>query len=212
MSRADSPRLKPEATAVRLVREHGDERRESAAGTGAGGADDDRVRLRRFDPSRDDPAALHALHKRALRDAGTNPEDVPGTEDLDDIPGTYLDGGEFLVGIEDGDLVAMGGFRPAIDLPPGGHEGFEAGAADPAAAVELFRIAVAPELQGRGLGTAVLDELERRAADEGFAWVVLTTAARQRAGVELYRSRDYREVGRRQEGAYELVRFEKSLM
>jgi ribosomal protein S18 acetylase RimI-like enzyme len=174
------------------------------------------TRLRRFDPSRDDPADLHALHERALRDAGTDPADVPGTEDLDDVPGTYLAGGEFLVGDDEqgadhDSLVAMGGYRPATDLPPGGHEGFAPGAADPADAVELFRIAVAPEAQGRGLGADLLSELEHRAAAAGYEWVVLTTAAHQRAGVELYRSRGYEEVGRMQEGEYELVRFEKRL-
>jgi ribosomal protein S18 acetylase RimI-like enzyme len=182
-----------------------------AGGTDADGDVSDGVRFRRFDPARDDPATLHALHERALRDAGTDADDVPGTEDLDRIPETYLDGGEFLVGEAVDEVVAMGGFRPASDLPAGGHEGFAGGEADPARAVELFRIAVAPEAQGRGLGAAVLAELERRAADTGFDWVVLTTAARQRAGVELYRSRSYEAVDRMQQGEYELVRFEKRL-
>ncbi|WP_254824436.1 GNAT family N-acetyltransferase [Haloglomus halophilum] len=190
-------------------------KREAADGIDAGDTGVDSVRFRRFDPSHDDPADLHALHERALRDAGTDADDVPGTEDLDAIPATYLDGGEFLVGEADGaapsGIVAMGGFRPASDLSAGGHEGFAGGEADPAAAVELFRIAVAPEMQGHGIGAAMLEELEHRAAGAGFEWVVLTTAARQRAGVELYRSRGYEEVGRLQEGAYELVRFEKRL-
>ncbi|MFB6195564.1 MAG: GNAT family N-acetyltransferase [Haloplanus sp.] len=218
------------------AREDEDGNRETAEDTDPGGTGGGGVRFRRFDPERDDPEALRALHERALRDAGTNPDDVPGTEDLERIPETYLDGGEFIVGVVDdgvvkdgviddgtdadgagddeaGDdrVVAMGGFRPASDLPPGGHEGFDPGAAAPADAVELFRIAVAPEAQGRGLGAELLAELERRAAERGFSWVVLTTAARQRAGLELYRSRGYAEVGRLQQGAYELVRFEKSL-
>jgi ribosomal protein S18 acetylase RimI-like enzyme len=188
---------------------------ESADSTDTGGTGSHGVRFRRFDPSRDDPADLRALHERALRDAGTDADDVPGTEDLDRVGETYLDGGEFLVGYdgdsEAGALLAMGGFRPASDLPPGGHEGFEPGAADPAEAVELFRIAVEPEAQGHGLGAAVLGELEQRAVGAGFEWVVLTTAAHQRAGVELYRSRGHEEVGRMQEGEYELIRFEKRL-
>lgn len=168
------------------------------------------VTLRRFDPSRDDPTALRALHERALRDAGTDPADVPGTEDLDRVPGTYLDGGEFLVGYENDALVAMGGFRPAADLPAGGHEGFDDGV-DPERTVELFRIAVAPGAQGRGLGSRVLAALESRAAAAGYDRVVLTTAARQRAGLALYRSRAYEAVGRLREGGYELVRFRKRL-
>jgi ribosomal protein S18 acetylase RimI-like enzyme len=177
------------------------------------------IRLRRFDPSRDDGDSLRALHARALRDAGTDPADVPATEDLDRVPEMYLDpGGEFLVGVpgdgrgeDPADVVAMGGFRPLAEVGAGGHEGFAGGSADPDAAVELFRIAVDPAHQGAGLGGRLLDELERRAAETGADWVVLTTAARQDRGVGLYRSRGYDEVDRMQQGPYELVRFERRL-
>ncbi|MFB6156905.1 MAG: GNAT family N-acetyltransferase [Haloferacaceae archaeon] len=165
----------------------------------------DGVRLRRYEPC--DAAAAWTLHERALRDAGTDPDDVPGTDDLRDVPGTYLaDGGEFLVGIDpdapaagdrrtrDGALVAMGGFLPGAD-----------------GAAELRRIRVAPRCQRRGHGRRLVTELERRAADRGFERVVATTAARQRAAVAFYRSMGYDEVDRTTAGGYELVRFERRL-
>ena len=81
------------------------------------------VQFRRYDPRDED--AVWRLHEWAMEAAGTDPADIPGTEDLRRIESAYLDGGEFLVGIGrpterdleratfpvtfDGALVAMGG-------------------------------------------------------------------------------------------------------
>ena len=56
------------------------------------------LQLRRYEPRDADP--VWTLHEWALRDAGTDPEDVPGVEDLRRVEATYLDaGGDFLVGV-----------------------------------------------------------------------------------------------------------------
>jgi len=171
------------------------------------------VTFRRYDP-RDQDAVL-ALHEWAMEDAGTDPEDIPGTEDLRAIEETYLDGGEFLVGtVEagesgaipatfDGGLVAMGGFLPGED----GHEDERT----VAGAAELHRMRVAPTHQRRGIGRRLLAELESRIADEGYETAVATTARRQSGAVAFYPSAGYREVERSAYGAYELVHFEKAL-
>ena len=53
--------------------------------------------LREYD--RRDADAVWRLHELALRDAGTDPADVPGTDDLRDVETAYLDvGGAFFVG------------------------------------------------------------------------------------------------------------------
>ena len=58
----------------------------------------ERPQFRRYEPA--DADAVWELHDRALRDAGTDPADVPGTEDLRRIEAAYLDvGGEFLIGV-----------------------------------------------------------------------------------------------------------------
>lgn len=159
----------------------------------------DGPRLRRYRPS--DRAAVLALHERALRAAGTDPTDVPGADDLRRIPEAYLDGGEFLVVEDGGDrddrrdcgIVAMGGLR--VDGPVG----------------TCYRMRVAPERQREGLGSLVLDGLERAARDRGVERIELTTAARQRAAMAFYPARGYERVGRRSEGDYELVEFAKAL-
>ena len=106
------------------------------------------LELREYD--RRDADAVWRLHELAFRDLGTDPDDVPGTEDLRNVREAYLEsGGGFLVGtvpaaaagpavprVHDGALVAMGGFLPG-----------EAGHDDErtvAGAAELHRMRVAP--------------------------------------------------------------------
>jgi len=167
------------------------------------------VRFRRYD-ARDQDAVL-ALHEWAMDVEGTDPDDIPGTEDLRRIEETYPEGA-FLVGVTDhgdlpetfdGGLVAMGGFLPSAD----GHED-ERRVAD---AAELHRMRVAPTHQRRGIGRCLLTELEARIDRQGFETVAATTAARQQSAVAFYPSAGYREVDRSTYGEYELVHFEKSL-
>ena len=164
-------------------------------------------RLRRYEPR--DREAVWDLHRTALREAGSNPEDVPDNDDIRDIEGNYLDaGGEFLVvelpgdggGTEtaDGEVVAIGGL--AVD-----------GEDIPADASELLRIAVHPDHQRAGYGTRVVAGLEDAARERGLDRVVLWTAQRQRSAVRFYRARGYEGTDHRTEGEYELIRFEKAL-
>lgn len=178
------------------------------------------LRLRRYDPR--DADAVWTLHEWAMRDAGTDPDAIPGTEDLRRVGASYLDvGGEFLVGVDgaehgsetvdgdgppetfDGSLVAIGGLLPN-----------DAGHADertvPGAA-ELHRMRVAPTHQRRGISRRLLAALERAAVDRGFEAVLATTARRQAGAVALYRGAGYEAAGRSREAGYDLVHFEKRL-
>lgn len=156
------------------------------------GCDD--VTLRRYRPA--DRDAVWRLHDRALRDAGTGPDDVPGVDDLDRVEQAYLRDGEFLVvDVPDGEVVAMGGIRVDAD----------------GATAEVRRMRVAPDRQRDGLGSLILHGLQRAARDRGVERIVLTTAARQTAATRFYPARGYQEMGRRRAGTYELVRFEKRL-
>lgn len=147
--------------------------------------------LRRYRPG--DPVA--EIHRRALRAAGTDPDDVPGGDDVANVEGAYLEtGGEFIVAEADGEVVAAGGYRPQDEET-----------------VELFRVAVAPDRQREGHGARLVAGLEERARADGYERVVLETAERQRAAVSFYPSLGYEETGRRRVGEYELVTFEKSL-
>ncbi|MFW5956324.1 MAG: GNAT family N-acetyltransferase [Halorhabdus sp.] len=141
-----------------------------------------------------DADAVGRVHRRALQDAGTDPADVPGNQDLRWIEETFLrSGGEFLVAEQDGRIVACGGLL--ID----------------GRTAELMRIAVDPDAQREGFGSAILAGLEAAASDRGCDRVVLTTAGRQVAATQFYHDHGYERRELRQVNGYELIDFEKSL-
>jgi len=174
--------------------------------------------FRRYDPR--DAAAVVRLHEWAMREAGTDPGDIPGSGDVRDVQASYLDaGGEFLVGTVEADadtegLAAVPGTFDGRVVAVGGFLPNEAGHADertvPGAA-ELHRMRVAPPCQGRGYGRALLDALERRAETAGYERLLATTARRQQRAVALYERAGYAVADESAHGDYDLVHFEKEL-
>lgn len=173
------------------------------------------LRLRQYRER--DAAAVRRLHELAMEPTGTDPDDIPGTDDLQAIGERYLDaGGEFLVGVhptdagtdaapsvQDGLLAAMGGVLPN----EAGHDDERA----VAGAAELHRMRVAPAHQREGYGRALLHALEGWAREAGFDPLLATTARTQPAAVSFYRAEGYEAVGESTEAGYELLHFEKSL-
>lgn len=134
--------------------------------------------IRRFRPS--DEERVFELHEEALRDADAYAEGVP-EPDLDDVEAHYLDaGGEFLVGLADDRIVAMGAFRPVEDRVAEAFDSLRRPTA------ELKRMRVAPSHQRRGFGQQIYDELERRAHASGFAELVLDVQAHQEGARRFY--------------------------
>jgi ribosomal protein S18 acetylase RimI-like enzyme len=103
-----------------------------------------------------------------------------GFPDLADVEAGFLArGGEFLVAELDGHLVGMGGFRPGGD-----------------ARAEVLRVRVHPATRRRGIGRALMSELERRAGRCGLRAMHLDTATNQPEAMAFYEGLGYREVGR----------------
>jgi ribosomal protein S18 acetylase RimI-like enzyme len=149
--------------------------------------------VRRFEAG--DAHAVRELHDLALTAAGAHLGRGPSDEDLDAVAATYLDdGGEFLVGLCDGRLVAIGALRHVTD-----------------AVGELKRMRVQPAFQRRGLARLMLARLEDRARELGYRKLRLDTTIIQTAAQRLYQSAGYREVGRGQLDGSEVVYFEKTL-
>lgn len=156
----------------------------------------DRLAVRRYDPS--DAERVWTVHELALR-ASPVPfvEDAPADEDLTAISDRYLDvGGEFLVGIADDEIVAIGGFRPSGD--------------DEA---ELRRIRVHPEYRRRGYGERIVAALERRASRRGIGRLRLRTNERLTAARALYEKRGYEELRRepRPDTGDEMIAYRKDV-
>jgi GNAT superfamily N-acetyltransferase len=60
--------------------------------------------------------------------------------------------------------------------------------------VEIKRMYVRPQARGRGLGAAILAELEREAVQRGFRVVRLETGPMQPEAIHLYARAGYREI------------------
>jgi ribosomal protein S18 acetylase RimI-like enzyme len=139
-----------------------------------------------------DARAIRALDSATMSAAGARGR---GDEDVDSIAAAYVeDGGEFLVGICNGRLVAMGALRHVTDR-----------------VAELNRMRVHPGFQRRGCGRTILARLEQRAAELGCGQMRLDTAVELTAAPRFYGSAGYRVVGRGHLAGIEVVYFEKTL-
>lgn len=161
--------------------------------------------IRRFEPG--DGERVRELDERALREVNAyvddpavvqqmHPDDKETfDEDLYDIAGKYLDaGGEFLVGVVDGEIVAMGALERESN-----------------ARARLTRMRVQPEFQREGFGQAILDELEQRARELGFEELLLDTTARQEAARAFYEANGYAQFAREQWGEFDVRLYRKRL-
>ena len=149
------------------------------------------LRIRRYEPG--DKEAVWRLHNEALDAVGAHLGNGDWDDDLHGIGGAYLEaGGEFLVGVLDGRVVAMGALRRIS------HE-----------EAEVKRMRVEPALQGRGYGRALLEALHRRAAGLGYSTLRLDTTVHQRAARSLYEGSGYREARRGRIGPFDCVFYER---
>jgi GNAT superfamily N-acetyltransferase len=150
------------------------------------------VSIRRYEPP--DREAVRNLHDEALNDVGAHLGRGSWDSDLDAIESVYLEaGGEFLVGVLEGEVVAMGALR----LDPDGR-------------AWITRMRVSPRLQGRGIGQTLLDRLHRRAAELGYGPLHLDTTVGQTAARRLYEKNGYREAGRGTVGPFECLYYERN--
>ncbi len=142
-----------------------------------------------------DRGTVWELPNLALHHIGAHGGNGPWDEDLLEIPAVYLaDGGEFLVGVLDNHIVAMGGLRRRDER-----------------IAAITRMRVHPAAQRRGFGRRLLHALEDRARALGFLELTLDTTERQAAAIELYRGEGYTETGRGKLGGMPCRYFTKRL-
>jgi len=127
------------------------------------------------------------------RTRSAHPGSGPWDDDLDEIEGVYLrSDGEFLVGILEGEVVAMGAIKRVSPDVAG-----------------VKRMRVRPGLQKRGYGQAMLDALHRRATGLCYSTLHLDTTVQQRVARRLYLKNGYREVGRGSIGPFWCIFYER---
>ncbi len=134
------------------------------------------------------------LHVLGLQLVGAYLGNGPWDNDLHAIEDVYLHNrGEFLVGIYEGRIGAMGAFRKTSEE-----------------LAEIKRMRVHPDFQGRGFGQIMLDELETRAGAMGYTKLHLDTSVVQVAAQKLYMKNGFKETGREIHRGLECIYFEKS--
>lgn len=139
--------------------------------------------------------AIILLHRSAVANLHIGMDQDAEERDLNEIEQAYLQsGGEFLVGLQDDVVVAMGGFKPvSID------------------SAELKRMRVAAHLQRRGIGSRLLAELEARAIRRGFQELCLETAKARPPTLTFYRKHGYTMLGDSNYGCVKTALFTKRL-
>lgn len=151
------------------------------------------LHIRRYEAG--DRHAVRRLHDDALNEVGAHLGTGHWDDDLDEIEGVYLErGGEFLVGVLGGEVVAMGALMRIS-----------------AKKAELKRMRVRPGLQGSGYGQAMLDILHRRASELGYHRLRLDTTVQQRAAQRLYLKNGYSEAGRGVVGPFDCISYEREI-
>jgi len=149
--------------------------------------------IRRYQSN--DDRAVRDLSTLALQAAGFDPELEGWDRDLHHINETYLqDGCDFLVGICDSNLIAMGALRRTSS-----HT------------AEIKRMRVHPDYQRRGFGQAILAALEKRALELGYPMLCLDTTVPQTAAQRLYEKNGYVVVRHGKIGKFDCLFYEKQL-
>ena len=146
--------------------------------------------IRRFGPDDSITSLTALLHRsyQALLDMGFQ---YWATHQSDEVTRSRIEEGECYVGEIAGEVVATiclngpdgTGGTPWYDRPD-------------VACVAQF--AVEPRLQGRGLGTRLMDFAEARAREKGAAEVALDTAEGASHLIRFYENRGYRSIGHAQ--------------
>lgn len=77
--------------------------------------------------------------------------------------------------------------------------------------VHLENVAVSPEFQNRGIGSGLIEFVERQARAEGYCRLELYTNAKMTENLELYPRLGYRQFDRRIENGFDRVYFCKTL-
>jgi GNAT superfamily N-acetyltransferase len=150
--------------------------------------------VRRYEPG--DAEDVERLHEQRSWDVEHAEPEHEVYDDIEDIEGAYLDaGGEFLVGIEDDDLVATGGYEPVGDD-----------------VVVLKRLRVDPGHQRKGYGAGLLSELESRAREDGYEAMIIDETGMNTTAQAFLEDRGYQVTGTSIHLGTELLSYRKRLV
>ena len=142
----------------------------------------------------EDNKEVKDLHYAGLAQFGAS-KDPYHDSDLDDIEGIYINNtGDFLVGTEENEIVAMGAIKKIT-----------------ATRGEIKRIRVRRDYQGHGYGSIILSKLIQRAGELGYAELCLDTLVSNIPAQHLLEKCGFAETHRGKVGTYDLIFYRKKL-
>ena len=152
------------------------------------------IHLRQY--RKEDHDEVWDLHNTALNEISAHAGNGPWDDDLHKIEEVYLrPGGEFLVGILNEEIVAMGALKRTDNNR-----------------FQIIRMRVKPGFQRQGYGRAILKELERKAKElGGYSILHLDTTVQQTAAQRLYEQHGYTEVRRGIIEGFDCIFYEKKI-
>ena len=120
---------------------------------------------------------------------------VPNIDsDFDDIEGIYLNHGDFIVGLEKGEIVAMGAFKQRTPQ-----------------CAELKRLRIRPDRQRQGYGETIMRKLMELAAEKGYTEGFLDTLATNHRAQKLFEKLGWARSGGGKMGPFELFYYSRKL-
>ena len=134
------------------------------------------------------------LHILALKSTGAFAKSGSWDDDLNHIKEIYLKDGEFVVGLLNDKLIAMGAIKKISN-----------------AIGEIKRMRVHPDFQRKGFGQLILNKLEKKAKKLGFKKLQLDTTINQVAAQKFYQKNNYIKTKLGQLGGFEIIYYEKKL-
>jgi len=153
------------------------------------------LQIRRYQPQ--DNKAVRELNDAGL--AQMNPSGdirkIPNIDsDFGDIEGAYLDNGDFIVGLEDGEVVAMGAFKKRTPE-----------------CAEFKRLRIRPDCQRKGYGETIMLTLMKLASDMGYQEGFLDTLAANYRAQGLFEKLGWVKSGGGKRGPFDLIFYSKKL-
>jgi len=143
---------------------------------------------------KDDHEEVVRLHREGVSQIGASFDDPTVDRDLDDIEGVYLAGGEYLIATIGNRTVGMGALR-RVD----------------GQMAEIKRMRVDKGLQGKGVGSRILDELVHKAIELGYRRLILGTVESNRQARTFYEKRGFILYQEKTVSGLHLVLYERVL-
>ncbi|MEK9143011.1 MAG: GNAT family N-acetyltransferase [Patescibacteria group bacterium] len=153
-------------------------------------------KIRRYESS--DKEKVKELYVLASIHSEIGYRSGPWEQDFEDIENAYFNGGEFLVGLVNNNIIAIGGYRKITDKM--GH---------------IRRMRVHPDHRRKGFAQQILNQLEKEANKNKLDELRLRTSKQQKMAQCFYGKNGYNKMKAEKEfyteGPFEVIWLRKKL-